>query len=79
MSKEILRDSERMYSLICTDAGDLYIEVVTGGFAMDICKMFLTAEEIRQFEEEGKDYLDDLAYRVSRQENAYKFRLMWDD
>jgi hypothetical protein len=45
---------------------------------MDVCRMNLTPEEAQRYREEGKDYLDDLAYRVARREKEYKNRLRWD-
>ena len=74
----VLKDQERMYLLLRLPDGDWCLEVTTGGFAMDVCRMNLTPEEAQRYREEGKDYLDDLAYRVARREKEYKNRLRWD-
>ena len=71
----LIDDPNQMYTLVENEDGSLCLEVVCGGVAMELGTMPLNDDEVRQYQEEGKTYLDDLAYRAARREGDYRTRL----
>lgn len=72
--EEIIVDEQRMYALTKDNANQLYIEVVTGGIAMETIVLRLTEEERKSYSEVGKSFLDDLARDVCRATEKYRKR-----
>lgn len=66
-------DKEKMYSLEHDDAGFI-LSVLCGGFAMYEVKIRLTEQEIREYKNTGKEFLDSLAKDVSHSPNQFKER-----
>jgi hypothetical protein len=64
--EQILIDRERWYLLSKDREGNLYLEVVVGGFAMEEVVLPLSLEETAAYEKSGKNYLDILALRVNK-------------
>lgn len=69
---ELLVDQQKMFALTQDPDGSLFLEVATGGFAMENLVIRLTEEESRKYREEGRAYLNELAYEV--QKNTSRFR-----
>ena len=65
-----------MYALTCDSSGQLYLEVIQGGFAMENVVMPLSSEETRDYEERGKGVLDDLAFRILKQKSRFESRFV---
>jgi len=74
--KDIIVDHERMYSVTSDGEGQLFLEIVYGGFAMDILIMPLSREEVLEFEARGKPALDDLRLRVLKDRARFEARFV---
>jgi hypothetical protein len=72
--KELLIDRDKMYALTQDSAGQLFIEVVVGGFAMENLVIALSKEEEAAYATGGKRELDDLAYKISKEPEVYRSR-----
>ncbi len=72
--QEVIVDDERMYALTRDAQGQLFIEVVCGGFAMENVVVPLNAAEEMEFKRRGKTYLDDLSLKVCKSPDAFKNR-----
>lgn len=72
--KELIDNQKHMYVLEEDDLGALYFTVTCGGAAMyDVC-IKLNDEERIGYENEGEDYLNELAYKIGKNTRAYKER-----
>ena len=71
--KELLVDTGRMYALTSDDASK-YLEVMCGGLAMEMCVVRLTQDEVLNYEQEGKEYLDTLAGEIARNRSRFADR-----
>ena len=60
--EDVLVDQGKMYALTKDRAGQLFLEVVVGGFAMENVVIPLSNEEQTAYETQGKPMLDDLAF-----------------
>jgi hypothetical protein len=72
--EELLVDQDRMYALTRDSDGNLYLEVVCGGFAMENVVIPLTQDETREFERQGKSFLDALSLRICKDPSSYVAR-----
>ena len=72
--EEILVDREKLYALTRNHGGQLFLEVVVGGFAMENLVIPLTAEECQGYEKAGKEALDELAYRICKETETFRLR-----
>lgn len=72
--QEILVDQERMYALTRDEGGQLYLEIVSGGFAMGNIVIPLSAAEVALYESQGKSYLDGLSLEVCKRPASYTSR-----
>jgi hypothetical protein len=66
MTRTLERDQDRMYELSKADNGDIVLNVVAGGIGMYEIALTLSAEELARYNEEGKSFIDVLAYDVAR-------------
>lgn len=73
--KVLIKSQEHMYELLQSDDGPMMLRVVSGGIAMRTLTLELIEEEVEMYEEEGVDYIDDLAYRVAREPSKFGNRL----
>lgn len=69
--QELLVDRDRMYALTRDGAGDLYLEVVSGGIAMENVVVKLNDYEAGQYVKDGKPFLDRLALDIARNREKY--------
>ena len=67
-------NKEREYDLFEESDGTLVISLVCGTIGLYQARVRLNDEETRRYEEEGQDFLDDLAIRISK-ESKYKRRM----
>jgi hypothetical protein len=72
--KELLADRDRMYVLTEDAIGQLYLEVVVGGIAMYTVDVALSKEEAAAYIDGGKAELDNLAYKICKNPEAFRFR-----
>lgn len=74
--KELINNQAHMYVLEEDEFGSLYFTVTCGGAAMyDVCIKFNNEERIG-YENEGEEFLNELAYRIGKNTRAYKDRAM---
>lgn len=74
--KTVLKDQDKMYLLSEDEDGRLYLEVVTGGFAMEHLVLPLTENEHAQYREVGKPFVDNLSYRMLKNRKKFESRLL---
>ena len=74
--KDIFIDQANMYSFSQDENGDFYLEVVSGGFAMEHLVMKLNKDELDRYSEIGKSYLDSLSIEVVRNKLNYLDRII---
>jgi hypothetical protein len=72
--KEIIVDRDKMYALTEDASGQLFLEVVVGGFAMENMVIPLSAEERSAYQTNGKSKLDDLAYEICKEPENFRGR-----
>lgn len=73
-SRKLLVDQEKMFSLT-EEEGEIFLNVVCGGFAMERLSMKMRPEEIEAYDKEGKSFLDRLALKICKQRSDYADRL----
>lgn len=60
--------------MIENDAGGLEIEVLCGGIGMFTVKVALNQDEASLFRENGKEFIEDRAYRIAKDPERYEQR-----
>ncbi|MCA9680852.1 MAG: hypothetical protein KC431_24115 [Myxococcales bacterium] len=65
MSEQVLHQSPMLYRLLREAGGDLAIEVVVGGIAMDEVRVRLEPDEVAAWEREGSRFSDRLAAQIT--------------
>lgn len=65
-----------MYAFTKDEADQFFLEVVTGGVAMETIVVPLNKEEMMSYSERGKPFLDDLALDVCRETEKYRERVL---
>ena len=63
----IVKDNSQMYTLWSNTCGNLFLTAMAGGIGMYEVTIKLDTGEADRFVNEGKQYLDDLVYRISRE------------
>lgn len=63
---QVFVDRERWYSLSVDDRGRLFLEVATGGSAIEEVTVELSDEQMKEYEQRGKSFLDVLALKIAR-------------
>ena len=69
----LIHDAERWFELVKTSTG-LILSVLCGGIGVYEVAIRLTEEEATRFAEEGATFIQDLAYRVARNPDAFADR-----
>ncbi len=69
-------DRDLMYALTEDRCGQLFLEVLCGGFAMENVVLPLSQEERAAYESAGKTVLDDLARRVAKDRRRFASRIL---
>lgn len=73
--KDVLIDRDRQYVLTDDAAGQLNLEVCSGGIAVETFVRALSKRERDPFMVEGKSALDRLALRLAKQRSQYSSRI----
>lgn len=76
LRNEIFVDQDKMYALTSDDTGQLYLEVVCGGVAMENVVVALNSEEKQRYQSSGKDFLDEMAVRIQHSREQYAGRIV---
>ena len=63
----IVKDQNRMYTLCSDFRGGLFLTAMAGGIGMYEVTIKLDSAETHRFHSEGRPYLDDLVYNLSRE------------
>jgi hypothetical protein len=74
--QELLVDPKLMYALTQSPDGQMYLEVLAGGFAMENLVLPLCSEEVEDYQRLGKSALDELALRLVKQRPRFESRLI---
>jgi hypothetical protein len=69
----IIKDDDHWFILEIKDGRALF-DVTCGTIGLYGVRFYLNDEELQRFEEEGREYLRDLAYRVCKYEPEYAHR-----
>ena len=65
-----------MYALTSDEDGQLYLEVMTGGFAMENLVLPLSPSEEALYQANGKPALDHLAKKILKNRREFSERLI---
>lgn len=77
MSKrEILRNNTKMYRLEKDEQDNLILSVLCGGIAMYEAKLCLNSEEKERYQQEGAEFIEEMAFDISNGSSEYKERLI---
>lgn len=74
LRNEIFVDQDKMYALTIDETGQLYLEVVCGGVAMENVVVALISEEKRRYQSSGKDFLGEMAVRIRHSREQFAGR-----
>ncbi len=74
--RELLVNRDLMYALTEDRPGQLFLEVLCGGFAMENVILPLSQEERDAYAKVGKEVLDDLARRVAKERRRFSDRII---
>jgi hypothetical protein len=74
--KEVLKNTDKMFSLELDDVGRYVLHTMSGGVGMFEVSLILDSEEVQRFEVEGSSFIEDLAYEVGRNMSKYENRFL---
>ena len=64
--RELLKDDQRLYSLLEAEDGQLVLRVVCGGIGWYERDLVLSEEQLAYYRDLGKYFLDSLALKVAK-------------
>ncbi len=77
--QEILINQDLMYALTRDDEGNLFIEVVCGGFAMETIVIPISAEEESEYRRHGRSFLDGFSLKICKSLDTFRERCVTED
>ena len=74
--KEVLKNTEKMFSLDLDDQDRYILSTMCGGVGMyEVC-IVLDSNEVERFHTDGSAFIEELAYEIGRNTSKYKNRII---
>ncbi len=74
--KTVYSSQQHEYDLLEEPNGSLVIVVLCGTIGIYEARVRLNEEEVRRYQAEGTEFLDDLATRIRKEESRFKARMI---